>query len=106
VRYRKSIVYGAPSVDAVSGEIGEHLERIDDQLGTDKARRVSGIGLAAPLAFGGWRELVGSRRRTPTPGPAAICASACRASRACRLRPQRTRRRPASPNRWLGADAA
>ncbi|MBA4094441.1 MAG: serine/threonine protein kinase [Candidatus Accumulibacter sp.] len=58
-RYRKSIVYGAPSVDAVFGEIGEHLERIEDQLGIEKMRRVSGIGLAAPLAFGGWRELVG-----------------------------------------------
>ena len=58
-RYRKSIVYGAPSVDAVFGEIGEHLERIADQLGAEKGRRVSGIGLAAPLAFGGWRELVG-----------------------------------------------
>lgn len=58
-RYRKAIVYGAPSVDAVFGEIGEHLERIEDQLGLEKARRVSGIGLAAPLAFGGWRELVG-----------------------------------------------
>lgn len=58
-RYRKSIVYGAPSVDAVFGEIGEHLERIEDQLGLEKAGRVSGIGLAAPLAFGGWRELVG-----------------------------------------------
>ena len=58
-RYRKSIVYGAPSVDAVFGEIGEHLERIEEQLGRDKSRRISGIGLAAPLAFGGWRELVG-----------------------------------------------
>jgi len=58
-RYRKSIVYGAPSVDAVFGEIGEHLERIEDQLGFEKSRRISGIGLAAPLAFGGWRELVG-----------------------------------------------
>ena len=58
-RYRKSIVYGAPSVDAVFGEIGEHLERIEQQLGMEKWRRISGIGLAAPLAFGGWRELVG-----------------------------------------------
>lgn len=58
-RYRKSIVYGAPSVDAVFGEIGEHLERIEHQLGREKLRRISGIGLAAPLAFGGWRELIG-----------------------------------------------
>ncbi|MGX4641590.1 ROK family transcriptional regulator [Massilia sp. SYSU DXS3249] len=58
-RYRKSIVYGMPSVEAVFGEIGEHLERIGELLGSERARRVSGIGLAAPLAFGGWRELVG-----------------------------------------------
>lgn len=58
-RYRKSIVYRAASPDAVFGEIGEHLERIEDQLGQEKMARVSGIGLAAPLAFGGWRELVG-----------------------------------------------
>ena len=58
-RYRKAIVYGTPSVDAVFGEIGEHLERIEDLLGAERARRVSGLGLAAPLAFGGWRELVG-----------------------------------------------
>ncbi|MEN3278842.1 MAG: hypothetical protein V7631_4632 [Massilia sp.] len=58
-RYRKAIVYGTPSVEAVFAEIGEHLERIGEQLGADKSARLSGIGLAAPLAFGGWRELVG-----------------------------------------------
>lgn len=58
-RYSKSIVYGSPSVEAVFGEVGEHLERIEELLGGERARRVSGIGLAAPLAFGGWRELIG-----------------------------------------------
>lgn len=56
-RYRASIAYGTPSVDAVFAEIGTQLEKIAQLLGPDLPR-LSGIGLAAPLMFGGWQQLV------------------------------------------------
>lgn len=56
-RYRASIAYGTPSVEAVFAEIASELQKIAALLGPDLPRLV-GIGLAAPLLFGGWQQLV------------------------------------------------
>lgn len=57
IRYRASVAYGTPSVDAVFAEIAAQLQQVEQLLGADLAR-LTGIGLAAPLMFGGWQQLV------------------------------------------------
>ena len=57
-RWRAGSAYPSPQVDEVFAEIGVQLRRIDDFLG-EGAARLAGIGLAAPLAFGGWQDLLG-----------------------------------------------
>lgn len=61
VRWQASTAYAAPEVEQVFAAIGAHLQRIDDFLG-DRAERLVGIGLAAPLMFGGWHALLGIER--------------------------------------------
>ena len=56
-RYRASIAYDTPAVDAVFAEIGTQLRKIEALLGAHLPR-LTGIGLAAPLMFGGWQQLV------------------------------------------------
>lgn len=56
-RYRASIAYGTPDVDAVFAEIATQLQKVEALLGADLPR-LTGIGLAAPLMFGGWQQLV------------------------------------------------
>lgn len=58
-RFRSTTSYAMPCVDMVFGEIGAQLVRICDFLGPELACRLSGIGLAAPLTFGGWQQLLG-----------------------------------------------
>lgn len=62
-RWRSSTAYPTPRVDDVFAQIGVQLERIADFLGAQDAQRLAGIGLAAPLAFGGWQELLGMSAR-------------------------------------------
>jgi predicted NBD/HSP70 family sugar kinase len=57
VRHRASIDYDTPSVEVVFAEIAVQLAQIGHLLG-DKAARLAGVGLAAPLMFGGWQKLV------------------------------------------------
>jgi predicted NBD/HSP70 family sugar kinase len=57
VRYQASIDYVTPGVDAVFAEIAVQLDKIAGVLG-DKVDRLTGVGLAAPLMFGGWQKLV------------------------------------------------
>lgn len=61
VRWQASTVYPAPEVEAVFAAIGAHLDGIHGFLG-ERAQRLVGIGLAAPLMFGGWQELLGMER--------------------------------------------
>jgi predicted NBD/HSP70 family sugar kinase len=56
-RYHASIDYGTPSVDAVFAEIAVQLQQVRQVLG-DQITRLCGVGLAAPLMFGGWQQLV------------------------------------------------
>jgi predicted NBD/HSP70 family sugar kinase len=58
VRWRSTTAYTAPNVEAVFGEIEKQLHKIHDFLGPEAVRRVTGIGLAAPLMFGGWQQLL------------------------------------------------
>nr|WP_314542099.1 ROK family transcriptional regulator [uncultured Massilia sp.] len=62
-RWHSSTAYPTPRVDDVFAQIGVQLERIADFLGAQDAQRLAGIGLAAPLAFGGWQELLGMSAR-------------------------------------------
>lgn len=62
-RWRSSTAYPTPRVDDVFAQVGVQLERIADFLGAQDAQRLAGIGLAAPLAFGGWQELLGMSAR-------------------------------------------
>jgi predicted NBD/HSP70 family sugar kinase len=57
IRHRASVAYSTPSVDAVFAEIAAQLQQVEQLLGADLAR-ITGIGLAAPLMFGGWQQLV------------------------------------------------
>jgi len=57
VRYSAGIDYDTPSVAFVFAEIAVQLEKITRLLG-DKVHRLTGVGLAAPLMFGGWQKLV------------------------------------------------
>jgi len=61
-RWRAGTDYPTPRVDEVFADIAVQLGRIADFLG-EGAGRLAGIGLAAPLMFGGWQELLGMAAR-------------------------------------------
>lgn len=63
-RWQSSTPYAAPEVDGVFGLIGLQLERIQAFLGETRMGRLAGIGLAAPLMFGGWQKLLGISPRS------------------------------------------
>jgi predicted NBD/HSP70 family sugar kinase len=62
VRRHSSTAYPTPVVDAVFETIGAELEGVHAFLGAG-AQRLAGIGLAAPLMFGGWQALLGMEPR-------------------------------------------
>ena len=53
-----SLTGGAVAVETVFAAIAAQLERIVAQLGAAAAARICGIGVAAPLSFGAWEELL------------------------------------------------
>ena len=57
-RERFSMAYPFPDPDTVFGEIRKQLRRIDELLGPERLTRLRGIGIAAPLALGGWQNLL------------------------------------------------
>jgi predicted NBD/HSP70 family sugar kinase len=57
-RWRASTGYATPEVEPVFAAIGAQLARVHGFLGEAGARRLTGVGLAAPLAFGGWQQLL------------------------------------------------
>ena len=59
VRSRWSIDYSFPDPDDVLAGIARGFAAIRRRLGPAGRERVQGIGLAAPLALGGWRSLLG-----------------------------------------------
>lgn len=59
VRERWTTPYAYPEPGALLAEISRRLADIDERLSADGRERLQGIGVAAPLGLGGWRELLG-----------------------------------------------
>jgi len=59
VRERLSLAYDFPDPDTLFGEIGSRLKQLRRALKPAQRARLHGIGVAAPLSLGGWRELLG-----------------------------------------------
>jgi len=58
-RERSSLSYAFPDPDTLFDEIALQLKNMRALLGPKRAQRLSGIGIAAPLALGGWQKLLG-----------------------------------------------
>ena len=58
-RHLSTLAYATPDVEQVFAEIAVQLRAIDALLGPEKARRLSGVGVSAPLVLGGWQQLLG-----------------------------------------------
>jgi predicted NBD/HSP70 family sugar kinase len=59
VRERWTTPYSFPEPAAVLAQIRQRLADIHRLLGPAGSERLQGIGMAAPLSLGGWRELLG-----------------------------------------------
>jgi predicted NBD/HSP70 family sugar kinase len=59
VRERSTLEYRLPDPDELLAEIGRRLAALRRTLGADKRELVQGVGIAAPLSIGGWRQLLG-----------------------------------------------
>jgi predicted NBD/HSP70 family sugar kinase len=58
-RQRLSMDYPFPDPDTLFEAIDAHLKSLVKGLGRTHARRIQGIGIAAPLSLGGWQSLLG-----------------------------------------------
>ncbi len=58
VRQRFSVTYAFPDAETLIPLIGQHLRTLRDHLGA-LAPRLVGVGVAAPLHFGGWHRMLG-----------------------------------------------
>jgi len=58
-RERSTLSYTFPDPDTLFEEIRVQLDNIRVRLGPKHAKRLSGIGIAAPLALGGWQKQLG-----------------------------------------------
>ncbi len=63
-RQRYTLDYRHADPDDVLAEITQRLKDIRRKLNADQRERVQGIGIAAPLAMGGWQQLLGVSPRT------------------------------------------
>jgi predicted NBD/HSP70 family sugar kinase len=59
VRLRFELLYPFPNPVAVFAEIASKLKMIETHLGKKSAKRLSGVGIAAPLGLDGWQQLLG-----------------------------------------------
>jgi predicted NBD/HSP70 family sugar kinase len=59
VRYRDVLEYAYPDPKAIFPNIERELARIKAEL-TGHVKRIVGVGVAAPLWLGGWREFLGA----------------------------------------------
>jgi predicted NBD/HSP70 family sugar kinase len=59
VRERSTLAYRFPEPDELLAEIGRRLQALRRQLGPARRNRVQGVGIAAPMAIGGWQHLLG-----------------------------------------------
>lgn len=51
--------YAYPDPSTLFDTIAEHLELMRDRIGVRRARKLVGVGVAAPLLLGGWNRLLG-----------------------------------------------
>jgi predicted NBD/HSP70 family sugar kinase len=58
-RDRSSLTYPFPEPDILFEVIAEHLKTMCARLAPAQRARLSGIGITAPLALGGWQALLG-----------------------------------------------
>ena len=58
-RERSSLSYAFPDSDVLFAEIKRQLKSMRSLLGPKRTKRLSGVGIAAPLALGGWQTLLG-----------------------------------------------
>ena len=61
VRYREALEYAYPEPKAIFRTIEKQFARIEAELGRH-ADRLVGVGVAAPLWLGGWRDFLGAPR--------------------------------------------
>jgi len=59
VRERMSLAYTFPDPDTLFGEIETRLNTLTQALPVKLRARLHGVGIAAPLALGGWQRLLG-----------------------------------------------
>jgi hypothetical protein len=59
VRERSSLDYRFPDPDELLAEIGKRLAALRRKLGNERRELVQGVGIAAPMAIGGWQQLLG-----------------------------------------------
>ena len=58
-RQRWSLEYRFADPDELLAEIAQRLKDVRRKLGPAQRERIQGIGIAAPLAMGGWQQLLG-----------------------------------------------
>jgi predicted NBD/HSP70 family sugar kinase len=63
-RQRYTLDYRHADPDDVLAEITQRLKDIRRKLNAEQRERVQGIGIAAPLAMGGWQQLLGLPAKT------------------------------------------
>jgi predicted NBD/HSP70 family sugar kinase len=56
---RSSLAYDFPDPPALLHYLSDQLQAIPAQLGKQATKRITGIGVAAPLSMGGWQTLLG-----------------------------------------------
>jgi predicted NBD/HSP70 family sugar kinase len=59
VRERDTLAYDFPDPPQLLAHLKKLLVALPAKLGKDKAQRIAGIGIAAPLSMGGWQSLLG-----------------------------------------------
>lgn len=63
VRLQSSLDYKVPNPDTIFGEIASRIQQMQAHLGP-MAPRIVGVGVSAPLWFGGWQALWGDAGKT------------------------------------------
>jgi predicted NBD/HSP70 family sugar kinase len=58
-RQRWQLDYAYADPDQIVAEIAQRLKDVRRKLGPAQRERVQGVGIAAPLAMGGWQQLLG-----------------------------------------------
>lgn len=59
--------YAYPDPSSLFTLIAMHLDMVRDGLGTRRARKLVGVGVAAPLLLGGWNRLLGAAAEKAEP---------------------------------------